>query len=137
MVRAAAWASENDVHVIALTGFGGGRTADLADVNLHVDGDNYGVVEDAHQSIMHMLAQYLRLDAMAPALIPLLTGGAEREAQLTAVKEIVRDLEIAQAEVERLNRLNGHKNCRYYWQTTRLFGPGESFGTHRPAEGQP
>lgn len=46
------------------------------------------------------------------------------------VKEIVRDLEIAQAEVERLNRLNGHKNCRYYWQTTRLFGPGESFGSH-------
>ena len=58
------------------------------------------------------------------------------EGQVT-VKEIVRDLEIAQAEVERLNRLNGHKNCRYYWQTTRLFGPGESFGTHRPAEGQP
>lgn len=69
IVRAAAWAKENGVQVIALSGFAGGRSAAIADVNLHVDGDNYGVVEDAHQSIMHILAQYLRLAAMDPKLI--------------------------------------------------------------------
>lgn len=70
VVRAIAWARENGVASIALTGFSGGRSAKLATVNLHVDGDNYGVVEDVHQSIMHMFAQYLRLGAMAPALVP-------------------------------------------------------------------
>jgi len=69
VVRAAAWAKENHVKVIAFSGFDGGRTQALADVNLHVEADNYGVIEDVHQSIMHMLAQYLRLRNMDPALI--------------------------------------------------------------------
>lgn len=64
VVRAAEWAKKNAVAVISFTGFNGGRTAALADVNLHVDGDNYGVVEDTHQSLMHILAQYVRLSRM-------------------------------------------------------------------------
>jgi D-sedoheptulose 7-phosphate isomerase len=60
VVRAANWARGNGVAVIAMTGFSGGRTAALADVNLHVTGDNYGIVEDIHQSLMHILAQFLR-----------------------------------------------------------------------------
>lgn len=46
---------------IAMTGFGGGEAAKLADVSLHVDSRNYGLVEDTHQSIMHILAQYMRV----------------------------------------------------------------------------
>jgi D-sedoheptulose 7-phosphate isomerase len=69
VVRAAIWARENNVGVISFTGFTGGRTADIADINLHVDGDNYGVVEDVHQSLMHVLAQHLRLRHMDPDLI--------------------------------------------------------------------
>jgi len=69
VVRAAAWARANDVRSIALTGFGGGRTAGLADVNLHVESDNYGVVEDIHQSLMHVLAQYLRMARMPAGLV--------------------------------------------------------------------
>jgi D-sedoheptulose 7-phosphate isomerase len=60
VIRAISWARENDVHTISMTGFDGGRSARLADVNLHVTGDNYGVVEDVHQGLMHVLAQYLR-----------------------------------------------------------------------------
>jgi phosphoheptose isomerase len=45
---------------IALTGFNGGDAAKVADVSLHVDAHNYGVVEDAHQSLMHILAQFVR-----------------------------------------------------------------------------
>lgn len=63
-VRAAEWAKANGLAVIAMTGFGGGRTAKLATVNLHVEGDNYGVVEDTHQSLMHILAQFIRLKRM-------------------------------------------------------------------------
>ena len=60
IVKAARWAKENDVSVISMTGFSGGRSAGIADVNLHIPADNYGVIEDVHQSLMHILAQYLR-----------------------------------------------------------------------------
>ena len=69
VVRAATWARDNHVSVISFTGFAGGRTADIADVHLHVDADNYGVIEDVHQSIMHVLAQYLRLKNMDAGLV--------------------------------------------------------------------
>lgn len=45
---------------IAMTGFEGGEAAKIADVSLHVPIRNYGVVEDVHQSMMHILAQYVR-----------------------------------------------------------------------------
>ncbi|MCF3627940.1 SIS domain-containing protein [Thalassospiraceae bacterium LMO-SO8] len=69
VVRACAWAKDNDLAVIAMTGFAGGRTQGLADVNLHVTGDNYGVVEDTHQALMHILAQFIRQDHMTADLI--------------------------------------------------------------------
>ena len=69
IVRAAAWAKENGIPVISLTGFEGGRSAQIADVNLHVTADNYGVIEDVHQSLMHVLAQYIRQAHMAEHLI--------------------------------------------------------------------
>ncbi len=69
IVRAVAWARDNEVESIALTGFAGGRSASLATHNLHVEGDNYGVIEDTHQSIMHILSQYLRQARMAAELI--------------------------------------------------------------------
>lgn len=54
------WARDNGLDSIALTGFGGGDARTLADIPLHVESDNYGVVEDVHQALMHILAQYLR-----------------------------------------------------------------------------
>ena len=56
--------STNMEMITAFTGFDGGRSAKLATNNLHVEGDNYGVVEDTHQSLMHILAQYIRLKRM-------------------------------------------------------------------------
>ncbi len=69
VVRACRWAKENGVATIAMTGFSGGRSATIADVNLHVAGDNYGVVEDVHQSLMHILAQFIRQAHMNAELI--------------------------------------------------------------------
>lgn len=69
VVRAAQWARDNGLQTIAMTGFSGGRTGRLADVHLHVEGDNYGVVEDVHQSLMHILAQYIRQARMSDAHI--------------------------------------------------------------------
>lgn len=47
------------------------------------------------------------------------------------VKEIVRSLDIAEAEVNRLNELNADKECIYFLQTTRLFPPGTSSGNRK------
>ncbi|MDP6109881.1 MAG: SIS domain-containing protein [Rhodospirillales bacterium] len=69
VVRAAKWAKDHEMKVIAFTGFDGGRMANLASVHLHVDADNYGVVEDVHQSLMHLLAQFIRLKQMSAELI--------------------------------------------------------------------
>lgn len=60
IVRPIEWARQNGVKTIALTGFDGGRSKRAADVSLHVDSHNYGVVEDVHQSLMHTLAQFIR-----------------------------------------------------------------------------
>jgi D-sedoheptulose 7-phosphate isomerase len=64
IVRAVSWAKQNEVGVIGLSGFSGARLRALAQISIHVDGQNYGIVEDTHQSIMHMLAQYLRQSAL-------------------------------------------------------------------------
>lgn len=69
VVRAAQWARDNGVDVLSFTGFSGGRTRKLATVCVHVEGDNYGVVEDAHNALVHVLAQYVRLARMPEELI--------------------------------------------------------------------
>ena len=60
-MRALAWARDNGLTTIAMSGFSGGRSAKAADISLHVAAENYGVVEDAHQALMHILAQYVRM----------------------------------------------------------------------------
>ena len=70
IVRAAQWARSNNCSVIAMTGFDGGRSSKIANINLHVKSDNYGVIEDMHQSLMHILAQFIRLSRMQKSLIP-------------------------------------------------------------------
>jgi phosphoheptose isomerase len=64
IVRAVAWARRENITTIAMTGFDGGRSAQTADINIYVPAHNYGVVEDIHQSVMHILAQYVRASLM-------------------------------------------------------------------------
>jgi phosphoheptose isomerase len=65
IVRALRWARDHGLRTIALTGFDGGEARTVAEVSIHVDGTNYGIVEDLHQAIMHGLAQYIRQSRMA------------------------------------------------------------------------
>jgi D-sedoheptulose 7-phosphate isomerase/D-glycero-D-manno-heptose 1,7-bisphosphate phosphatase len=64
IVQALEWAAANEVQSIALTGFDGMPARELATVSLHVKCRNYGVIEDAHQAVMHLLAQYVRQSRM-------------------------------------------------------------------------
>jgi D-sedoheptulose 7-phosphate isomerase/D-glycero-D-manno-heptose 1,7-bisphosphate phosphatase len=69
IVRAVEWANCHAMDTIALTGFSGGAASELASVSVHVRSDNYGVIEDAHQACMHLLAQYVRQSRMSPAAV--------------------------------------------------------------------
>ena len=44
---------------IGFSGFTGGRLNMEAQVSLYVAANNYGIVEDAHQTLMHVIAQYI------------------------------------------------------------------------------
>jgi phosphoheptose isomerase len=65
IVRALTWACEHGLRTIAVTGFDGGAARTIAEVAIHVDSTNYGVIEDLHQAIMHALAQYIRQSRMS------------------------------------------------------------------------
>jgi phosphoheptose isomerase len=59
ILEAARRARSKGIVTIGMTGFKGGKLLDLVDVKLYVPASNYGVVEDAHQSLMHVMAQFL------------------------------------------------------------------------------
>lgn len=57
IIEAATYAKSFGATVCGLTGFDGGALFRMADIVLHVPFNNYGIVEDCHQAIMHVLAQ--------------------------------------------------------------------------------
>lgn len=61
VVKAIETAKSLKIKTIALTGFSpDNKCAQLADISLHVDIQEYEAAEDVHQAIMHMIAKYLR-----------------------------------------------------------------------------
>lgn len=56
LVKAASWAKENGVAVVALVGGKKGKLAELGDITVVVDDTHYGRVEDAHMGVCHMIA---------------------------------------------------------------------------------
>jgi phosphoheptose isomerase len=60
VVQACEYANAAGVPTIAFVGFKGGKLAELAKHVVWVKVDNYGIVEDTHQSLIHVLTQYLK-----------------------------------------------------------------------------
>lgn len=58
-------ASEIGMHTIGMCGFSGGASLET-DIPIHVNSNNYGIVEDCHQSIMHIISQYIRTTRALP-----------------------------------------------------------------------
>lgn len=69
VVRAIEQARTTGMKSVSFTGFEGGRSKTQADLNVHVDAHNYGVVEDTHQSLIHVITQFLRQHTMDEQLI--------------------------------------------------------------------
>lgn len=59
IVKGVEMAQKRGMKVLGLSGFAGGKLAELADISLHANFPNYGLVEDCHQMLMHVLSQYL------------------------------------------------------------------------------
>ena len=61
VVKAIETAKSLKIKTIALTGFWpDNKCAEIADISLHVDIQEYEATEDVHQAIMHMIAKYIR-----------------------------------------------------------------------------
>jgi len=59
VVEACHYAKERGVPTIAFVGFKGGKLKQLADHVIHIQIENYGIAEDTHQSLIHVLTQFL------------------------------------------------------------------------------
>lgn len=83
ILEAAQAARELGVHTFGLLGFGGGKVRPMLDDCLLIDSHDYGVVEDAHSIVNHLVTDWFKQRV----------GGGEREAKaafpLTAVAGFV------------------------------------------------
>ena len=59
ILQAVAAARASGVFVVGMSGFTGGKLAAACDASIHVAASNYGIVEDGHQAIMHIIAQFI------------------------------------------------------------------------------
>lgn len=57
IVKAAEFVSRVGSGLVGMTGFTGGRLKELSSISLHIPIHNYGIVEDCHQALMHILSQ--------------------------------------------------------------------------------
>jgi D-sedoheptulose 7-phosphate isomerase len=60
VLRAMEYARSQSAEVAALLGFDGGPAQELADITVLIDSNDYGVVEDAHLIINHILVEHFR-----------------------------------------------------------------------------
>jgi D-sedoheptulose 7-phosphate isomerase len=60
ILAAMKYARENGATTIGFIGFGGGKLKDLVDIDLTISSRNYGIVEDFHLSLNHIISQFIK-----------------------------------------------------------------------------
>ena len=65
VIHACEYAKLKGVPTIAFVGFDGGKLKNIADYCVWIPSRNYGIVEDTHQSLIHVLSQFM---ANAPGI---------------------------------------------------------------------
>jgi D-sedoheptulose 7-phosphate isomerase len=65
VLQAVRWAREHGLTIVALTGFQGGKLGEMADIHINIPSSNYGLIEDLHLSVNHVVAQALQTRIMA------------------------------------------------------------------------
>lgn len=59
------FAKKKSIKVISFTGFNGGRSKKICNLNLHVNSNNYGVIENLHHAYMNIISQYIKLKLLS------------------------------------------------------------------------
>ena len=77
ILKACEWARAKGLTVVCLSGFFGGEMASHADLHINIPHDNYGIIEDLHLSIGHIVTQALQVRVQA-----------EINAETTATREL-------------------------------------------------
>ncbi len=65
IIQAIKFAKKKKMLVISMTGFEGGRSKKLSDINLHVNSKNYGVIENIHHAYMNIISQYIKIELIS------------------------------------------------------------------------
>jgi len=68
IIKAIEFANKNSIKSIGLSGFDGGILSKISDISIHIDIKNYGLVEDMHQSIFHIISHFIRMKNLDPKL---------------------------------------------------------------------
>ncbi len=53
-------AKKMSIKTISFTGFDGGKSKKIADLNMHIKSSNYGIIESLHHTIMNLISQFLK-----------------------------------------------------------------------------
>lgn len=69
IVNALEYGKRNNLTTISFTGFTGGKASIISDYNININANNYGIVEDAHQSLMHIISQYIKLKIISGEVV--------------------------------------------------------------------
>lgn len=64
IIKAIETAKSLGVTSISFVGFDGGRAKEISDFCLHTPSDNYGICEDSHHALMHIISQFIRLTSI-------------------------------------------------------------------------
>jgi D-sedoheptulose 7-phosphate isomerase len=60
ILSAVRYAKSRGAATVGFIGFGGGKLKDLVDVDITVSSHNYGVVEDFHLTLNHIISQFIK-----------------------------------------------------------------------------
>jgi phosphoheptose isomerase len=60
VVQACEFANGQSIPTIAFVGFKGGKLKEIAKHCVWIPVENYGIVEDTHQSLIHVVSQYMK-----------------------------------------------------------------------------
>ena len=60
IVKALEEAKKLQMNTIGFCGFDGGKVCRMSDAVLYTGDNNYGIIEDSHSALMHILAQSIR-----------------------------------------------------------------------------
>ena len=60
ILKCAKVAKRKKIKIISFTGFNGGKIKKISKYNINFATNNFGIVEDCHLSIMHIISQYIR-----------------------------------------------------------------------------